>query len=54
MEVKRKPSITTTLILNEEETKWLHNYMQNAHVTIDKVNPKDEEMRKIFFDATTP
>ena len=56
--IKRK-EIQVTLILNEEEAKWLKSTMQNpmmadmsprAH---EKELPKDREMRNKFWEELT-
>lgn len=44
-----KKIFETTLILNEEETKWLQKQLQNA-VTNNETN-KDKEVRHNFFNA---
>lgn len=53
MESKTIITIKTELSLNEEETKWLHNIMQNPlHVPAEGEDPRDKEMRIKFFNAT--
>jgi len=54
--MKVKQRRTVTLVLNDNEAKWLHDYMQNYHrLNGDPVNEShyDKEMRRIFFEATS-
>lgn len=48
--------ITVTLVLNEEEAKWLSAQMQNplhGQAPTEESAAADARMRKAFFDATT-
>jgi hypothetical protein len=49
-------SVVVTLVLSKEEAVWLHNVMQNPLHGQDhyEESVEDSEMRKKFFDATTP
>jgi hypothetical protein len=56
-ERKEQLVITTTLVLNKEETAWLHTVMQNP--IGDTPDPKYEDpvdrvMRQMFWTATKP
>ncbi len=46
-------TVSTTLILNEEEATWLKNIMQNPLWVDDpsKEEPNDKRLRHIFWDA---
>ena len=56
--MKSQSSIThtTTLVLDEEETAWLHAVMQNPLHGQEpgQESREDEVMRSKFFNATMP
>lgn len=55
MKVQTTTSVVTTLVLSQEETAWLHAVMQNPLCGPNDIElHEDAEMRRKFFEATTP
>ena len=53
MEVNKVQEVTTTLVLNVEETEWLKSIMQNpmfARHPQDE-DPQDRRLRAVFWTA---
>ena len=54
MKFDTNKTITTTLVLNEEEREWLHGVMQNplwGQLPTEE-SPLDQHHRKALFNAT--
>lgn len=52
MEVEIKKSIKFKITLNEEETMWLKNIMQNpfSGQSLENEDKQDKSMRKLFWN----
>ena len=53
MRSERHENVTTTLLLDTEETHWLHGIVQNPLCDPAHEDPVDALMRKKFFEATS-
>lgn len=52
MEATAKKQVQVTLVLDEFETEWLKDLMQNPiHGTLNTEDKLDRKMRKKFWDA---
>ena len=51
MKTKIDSAVRVTLVLSEEEAKWLKDYMQNSHYNSE--SKQDTAMRAAFFEALT-
>lgn len=52
MDVKTENVVKVTMVLDEKEAQWLHNYMQNPACEPDRESVDDRNMRMRFFNAT--
>lgn len=49
MKVKTRKEVEVTIIMSEEEAKWLKGVMQNS--LIDDESVADSKMRKMFWET---